>query len=118
MPKDINGWQNITAPPWTGVPAALTSELHRALQRARQLGLEFLNTELDLAEAFLDLAETTGNAASCRRNMLNAVKALDAIARFLEHLSPELPQRRMLAHRTAGLRARLMACGSRLQPNG
>ena len=118
MPKNINGWQDINGWPRAGVPAAVASELHRARQRARQLGLEFLDTELDMAEAFLDLAETTGNAASCRRNMLNAVKALDAIGRFLEHLGPELPERRLLAQRTAGLRARLMACGSRLQPHG
>jgi len=118
MPKNINGWPAVNGRPVAGVGVGLASELHQARRKARELGLEFLNTELEMAEAFLDLAETTGNAAASERNILNAVKALDAIGRFLEHLSPDQPERRFLVQRTAELRARLVACGARRQPQG
>lgn len=115
MPKDMNEWPNITARTPVGGRSAPTSELHEARHKAREAGLEFLNVELEMAETFLDVAETTSNADASRRNILNAVKALEAIGRFIEHLSPELPQRQFLEQRTAELRTRLMACDSRLQ---
>jgi hypothetical protein len=110
MRKDTNGWQEIDARPRAVMSAALTAELRQARQKARELGFEFLDTELGLAKAFLDLAETTRNTPAARRNMENAVKALDAIGRFIERSSPELPQRQLLAQRAEELRARLLAC--------
>jgi hypothetical protein len=112
MRKHMNGqWR-------AGVPVALASELHQARQKATQLGAEFLDTELQLAEAFLALAETTSNATASCRNIQNAAKALDAVGRFIETLSPELPQRPLLARRAAELRIRLADSGARRHPGG
>jgi hypothetical protein len=112
MRKDING----RAP--AGAPVALALELHQARRKAHQLGVAFLQTELQLAAAFLDLAETTSNAAASQRNRLNTAKALDAVARFIETLNPEPRQRQLLMIRMAELRARLLDMGLRLQANG
>jgi hypothetical protein len=112
MRKHMNG-----RPP-ARAPAALALELHDARQKAHQLGLDFLQTELQLAAAFLDLAETTSNATASRRNRQNTAKALDAVGRFTETLNPEPRQRQLLMVRTAELRARLSDIGLRLKANG
>jgi hypothetical protein len=85
------------------------------VRRARKLGVEFLQTELEMAKAFLDLAETTSNAAASRRNMCNAAKALNAVERFIERVSPELLQRQLLERRATELRRRLFEADLPLQ---
>jgi hypothetical protein len=112
MRKHLNGRSPARA------PAALALELYEARQKAHRLGFEFLQTELQLAAAFLALAETTSNASASRRNRQNTAKALDAVGRFTETLNPEPRQRQLLMVRTAELRARLSDIGLRLKANG
>lgn len=83
--------------------------------RTRKLSVDFLHTELEMAKAFLDLAETTSSAAASRRNICNAAKALNAVGRFIERLSPELPQRQLLQRRATELRQRLFEADLRPQ---
>jgi hypothetical protein len=109
MRKHIDGWSVV------GAPVTAAVQLHEAQERAHRLGVEFLQTELRLAEAFLDLAETSRNAAARRRNRQNTAKALDAVGRFIESLNPEPRQRQLLIQRTAELRARLLDSGLRLE---
>lgn len=111
MRKKINGWPPIRE------PVALALELHETREKAHRLGVDFLQTELQLAAAFLDLAETTSNAAASRRNRQNTARALDAVGRFIDTLNPEPRQRQLLIIRTAQLRARLLDIGLRLQVN-
>lgn len=95
--------------------AELSAKLAAEVGKARQLSVEFLHTELQMAKAFLDLAATTRNAAVSRRNIRNTAKALDAVGRFIERLGPELPQRQLLARCATELRTRLSDTRSRLQ---
>ena len=85
----------------------LSAQLALQVKRARHLGIEFLQTELDMAQAFLDLAETTQDATAARRNLRNTAKALDAVGMFIERLSPRLAQRKLLGRRAGQLRRRL-----------
>jgi len=83
-----------------------------------QLGVEFLDTELRMAEAFLDLAETSRNRTASRRNLRNTATALDAVTRFIAGLNGELPQRQRLARRATELKQRLATTELRLQSYG
>src|SRR5215831_17382846 len=85
----------------------LSAELASQVCRARRLGIEFLHTELEMARAFLDLAETTRDAAAARGNLHNTAKALDAVGKFIRRLNPQLPERKRLARRARQLRERL-----------
>jgi hypothetical protein len=90
-----------------GSRSELSAQVASQMGRARRLGIEFLYTELEFAEAFLDLAETTSDATSARRNLLNTAKALDAIGKFTQQLNPPPPHRELLSRRASQLRKRL-----------
>jgi len=96
----------------------LSVELASQLCRSLQLGLEFLGTELQMAEAFLNLAETSRNPTASRQNLRNTVTALDAVTRFIERLNGELLQRQRLARRATELGQRLATTELRLQSRG
>ena len=76
-----------------------------------QAGVNFLLADLDLATTFLDLAQTSRNEETVRRNHNNARTAYDAVVRLSRNLTPEPAQRRTIDEKLALLKTLLQAVG-------
>ena len=76
-----------------------------------QNGVTFVLTDLDVGLTFMDVADTTHNAQTARRNDSNARTAYDTVVRLLEKLSPSDAERRVIEAKLAILKNRLQAVG-------
>jgi len=74
---------------------------------------EFLVTDLDTALTFMDIAESSDNAATKQRNHANARRAHDVVVRLMQNLSLDANQRDVLAQKLALLKSRLQNAGER-----
>jgi hypothetical protein len=74
---------------------------------AHRVVAAFLLTDLDLAMAFLDLADESGNPESSRRNHNNARKAYDSALNTLPKLSLTTAEESAIVEGLFALRIRL-----------
>jgi hypothetical protein len=68
---------------------------------------EFLLTDLDLGLTFLDVAETSRDRETVRRNQRHAKRAYQTVLEFLEKLTLQESDRQMVESKLAVLRSRL-----------
>lgn len=68
---------------------------------------EFLLTELDVARTFLDVAETTNDRETVRRNCQHARLAYDTVLKFLPRVLLEEADRKTIETSLALLKQRL-----------
>ena len=87
------------------------SVLQRRFRDVNPTGPEFLLVDLDLAMAFMDVAEASRIEQTRRRNHDNARTAYDTILRLLENLRPSLAERQAIDAKLAILKMRLQAVG-------
>jgi hypothetical protein len=78
-----------------------------------QSGVQFLLTDLDLANTFMDIAENSQVQETKNRNRNNACTAHDAVLRLVGKLTPDVDQRRAIEAKLAILKTRLQAAPSR-----
>jgi hypothetical protein len=76
-------------------------------------GAEFLMIELDLASAFLDVADTSRLKETTCRNHKNARRAYDTVLAFLPRLTLNEVERQFMESRLAPSKTRLEAVGER-----
>jgi hypothetical protein len=88
-----------------------TAELRR---QHRAAGIDFINTELDLAITFCESANSTSSSARADRNIINAKNAYYSAMRFIEMLKiNEDPdgERQVIREKLTTLRACLEQLG-------
>ena len=78
-----------------------------AIFKAREIGVEFLHTELLMAGCFLEIAEATENPLTMRRNLEHTRRALEVVDQFMDELKPKPHHREELLGICARLRSRL-----------
>src|SRR5579862_1425946 len=89
------------SPPPRTQPWLKMSEKHEALR------LQFIHTELDLAETFCQLAATSTSDPRSRRNISNAEQAYQVVVRFFDEAALEPEVGREIAGRLRHLEAQL-----------
>jgi len=87
------------------------SDFHDHFSDSKQIGVEFLLTDLDVAMTFMDIAEVSRCEETIRRNQANARKACASVINLLEKLSPDERQRQVIEAKLALLKARLGEIG-------
>src|SRR5262252_8433951 len=82
----------------------------RALEveaQARQIALDFLGSELEVADTLVTVAETTSNGEAVMRNLSNAWRALKVAQEFAEQLQMDPVERQTFRDRHGALCLRL-----------
>jgi hypothetical protein len=80
---------------------------------SNRIGAEFLITDLDIALTFLDVAQTSTNQETIRRNREHARRAYDTVVHLMSKIEVDHPERQKIHERLAKLRVRLQAVGYR-----
>jgi hypothetical protein len=88
--------------------------MSEALRNANTLGVDFLLADLDMALAFMDIADTVRKPSTVTRNRENARKAYENVLRFLQKLIPDRTQKKALDDKLDLLKERLEAAGYKL----
>jgi hypothetical protein len=83
------------------------SDYQESLNNSNRTGVEFALTDLDLALVFLDVAATSTDSETVRRNHENARTAYTTVVDLLEKLSLDGTQRQEVETKLAVVRARL-----------
>ena len=79
---------------------------------ARQIGADFLRTEVDLGITFADIAREAGSDPDkVRRNTKNARTAYDTVLRFAPRCAFTVTEAEEMSVRMAHLKASLVALG-------
>lgn len=86
-------------------------DLRRENADLAKSGVEFVIIELDTALTFLDVADTSANEETVKRNHDNARKAYETVQRLLNHLRPDAAENALIRAKIAVLEARLQAGG-------
>jgi hypothetical protein len=81
---------------------------------ADEIGAAFLATDLETAMTFLDVAETSRNEVTVRRNVANARRAYDTVLRLLPKTRLGVAERKAIEVKLAALKQRLTSSGQRL----
>ncbi len=76
-----------------------------------QSEVSFLFTDLDLAMTFMDVADTSDNEETKRRNHANALKAYGTVLRLSNELMLNPDQRQAIDAKLVLLKTRLQALG-------
>jgi hypothetical protein len=84
------------------------SQIRRQFHSA---GLELLRTDLDVALTFMEVAATTHDPETVRRNHNNALRAYDTVLGFMLKLELTEAERETLEAKLAVVRTRLAAAG-------
>jgi hypothetical protein len=87
------------------------SRLRHARTRARRTGVQVLQTELRMAECFLDLATTTANDRARRRTLQDAARTVGVVRDLAGRLTSPV-QRNPLLERCDRLSRRLAKAGN------
>jgi hypothetical protein len=77
------------------------------MDSSERLGASFLFTDLDLANTFLDIAESNRGAEVRKRNIANAWRAHDAVAELASHVGLTDSELSAILGRLHALRRRL-----------
>jgi hypothetical protein len=75
--------------------------------------VEFLLTDLDTALTFLDIARTTTNEETRRRNFENARRAYDTVIQLMQRVPLDDAQNEFIQGKLTLLRMRLEAAGQK-----
>ena len=94
---------------------AVKAETTADAAQARQVAVEFLLSELDVAETLISVAKTTSQSETALRNLKNAWLALEAAEKFAKRLEPDFPSRRAFRDKYVDLCRRLTSLRIRLQ---
>ena len=73
--------------------------------------VEFLLADLQTAHTFMDLAETTGNEETRKRNHRKARHAYDTVTQLLQKVKMHATQLQAIEDKLASLEKRLQAVG-------
>ena len=76
-------------------------------------GVEFLLVDLDTALTFIDIAETTADEETRRRNFHNARYAYDTVLRLMQKVTLDDAQNEALQKQLTLLRTRLEGVGQK-----
>jgi len=76
-----------------------------------EAGLEFLEADLHIALTLLDVAATTRDGETARRNRAKARHAYDTALRHLQNFRPDLAQGQVIYQKLGLLKARLQRIG-------
>jgi len=87
--------------------AELSARASEIEAQARKIGLDFLRSELDVADTLVTLAETTANGESVIRNLSNAWRALKVAQEFAEQIQMDPIERHTFRDRHGALCLRL-----------
>jgi len=91
------------------------AQASKVVTEARELAMDFLRSELDVASTLVSVAETTSNSESVLRNLRNAWLALKTAQEFAEKLDLESDDRRTFHDRHGELCLRLANLHVRLE---
>src|SRR5215475_8039328 len=91
------------------------AQASRVVAEARELALDFLRSELEVARTLVAVAETTTNGETAVRNLRNAWLALKTAQEFAEKLDLESEERRAFNDRHGELCLRLADLHVRLE---
>ena len=83
------------------------------LTEARNTGVAFLLTDLDLAFTFMEVAAVSGREETTNRNYEKAHEAYQTVLRLLDTVRPEAPERVAISEKLALLKERLEKVGYR-----
>jgi hypothetical protein len=88
--------------------------MSEVLRNANTIGVNFLLADLDMALAFMDVADTALKPSTVTRNRENARRAYDNVLRLLQKLCPDHRQKKALDGKLDLLKTRLEAAGYKL----
>jgi hypothetical protein len=80
---------------------------------ANEAGVQYLLMDLDLALAFMDVANVAEDEETKQRNYANARAAFDNVSHLLERFTPGVSQKLIIDNKLAILKLRLLAVGQR-----
>ena len=91
------------------------AQASKAVAEARELAVDFVRSELEVARTLVSVAETTSNSETVLRNLRNAWLALKTAQEFADRLDLESDERRAFHDRHGELCLRLANLHVRLE---
>src|SRR5215467_540239 len=91
------------------------AQASRVVAEARELAVDFVRSELEVARTLVSVAETTSNSETVLRNLRNAWLALKTAQEFADRLDLESDERRAFHDRHGELCLRLANLHVRLE---
>jgi len=91
------------------------AQASKVVAEARELAMDFLRSELEVASTLVSVAETTSNSESVLRNVRNAWLALKTAQEFAEKLALDSDERCAFHDRHGALCLRLANLHVRLE---
>jgi hypothetical protein len=108
---ELCGWKSSTCP-FSPVQNEQVEDYSRTRREFESASIEFLLTDLDVANTLLDVASTSHDPETRRRNIQNAKSAYETVIQFALRLSLTESDRATIETQLGLLKQRLVAAGA------